>query len=136
LVFAAGPSAGAAAPVAKSAPVPKSKRHRRARRKPGQKAPTADRIEEIQSALGREGFYKAEKPSKKWDSASQEAMRQFQEAHGLTGTGKLDALSLQKLGLGSDIAGVSAPRPPQAAHPAAAPPAPSLNSAASNPPRQ
>ena len=37
----------------------------------------------------------------------------------MTGTGKLDATTLQKLGLGSDIAGVSAPRPAQ--HPSATP---------------
>jgi peptidoglycan hydrolase-like protein with peptidoglycan-binding domain len=78
----------------------------------GQKAPTTDRIQEIQSALAREGYYKGD-PSGKWDEDTQDAMRRFQEEHNMTGSGKLDALSLQKLGLGSDIAGVSAPRPPQ-----------------------
>ncbi|MFZ0635386.1 MAG: peptidoglycan-binding domain-containing protein [Candidatus Acidiferrales bacterium] len=102
-------------------PTKKRKKHSRARREPSQKAPTADRIEEIQSALSREGYYKRD-PSKKWDSDTQEAMRRFQEDHGLTGTGKLDAPTLQKLGLGSDIAGVSAPHPPQ---PSADSPAPS-----------
>ncbi len=89
------------------------------RREPIQKAPTVDRIEEIQTALGREGYYKGE-PSKKWDSDTQDALRRFQEEHGMTGSGKLDATTLQKLGLGSDIAGVSAPKPVQ--HPTAAPP--------------
>jgi peptidoglycan hydrolase-like protein with peptidoglycan-binding domain len=89
----------------------KSKKHK-ARHEPGQKAPTADRIQEIQSALAREGYYQGE-PSGKWDDNTQDAMRRFQEEHALTGNGKIDAPSLQKLGLGSDIAGVSAPRPPQ-----------------------
>ena len=38
-------------------------------------------------------------------------MQKFQSSNGLESNGKLDALSLQKLGLGSDIAGVSAPKP-------------------------
>jgi len=89
----------------------KSKKHK-ARHEPGQKAPTADRIQEIQGALAREGYYQGE-PSGKWDDNTQDAMRRFQEEHALTGSGKIDAPSLQKLGLGSDIAGVSAPRAPQ-----------------------
>ena len=40
-----------------------------------------------------------------------QAMRDFQSSHGLTATGKLDALTLQKLGLGSEIAGRAAPGP-------------------------
>ncbi|MFZ0460928.1 MAG: peptidoglycan-binding domain-containing protein [Candidatus Acidiferrales bacterium] len=74
------------------------------------KAPSADRTDEIQSALQRGGFYPGD-PSRKWDANTQAALRRFQEANGLPPTGKLDALSLQKLGLGSDVAGVSAPRP-------------------------
>ncbi|HEV2297507.1 MAG TPA: peptidoglycan-binding domain-containing protein [Candidatus Acidoferrales bacterium] len=73
------------------------------------KAPARDRTEEIQSALGRGGYYKTE-PTGKWDARTQEALREFQEANGLPPTGKLDALSLQRMGLGSDVAGVSAPR--------------------------
>jgi peptidoglycan hydrolase-like protein with peptidoglycan-binding domain len=87
-----------------------TKRH--SHRDIGQKVPTTDRIQEIQSALAREGYYKGD-PSGKWDEDTQDAMRRFQEEHNMSGSGKLDALSLQKLGLGSDIAGVSAPRPPQ-----------------------
>jgi len=90
----------------------KSHRRRPVHHEAGQKTPTADRIQEIQSALAREGYYKGD-PSGKWDSDTQDAMRHFQEEHDLTGTGKIDAQSLQKLGLGSDIAGVSAPRPQQ-----------------------
>jgi hypothetical protein len=38
-------------------------------------------------------------------------MKNFQTANGLTPTGKLGALSLQKLGFGSEVAGRSAPLP-------------------------
>jgi hypothetical protein len=39
-------------------------------------------------------------------------MKKFQAGHGLNPSGKLDALTLQKLGLGSQTAGVAAPMPP------------------------
>src|SRR5579864_688717 len=74
------------------------------------KQPAADRTEEIQSALERGGFYSGN-PNGRWDGGTQEALRRFQTANGLPPTGKLDALSLQRLGLGSDVAGLSAPRP-------------------------
>jgi len=110
----------------------KKKRHV-ARREPTQKAPTADRVTEIQTALQREGFYQGD-PSGKWDAGTQDAMRRFQESRGLTGTGKLDAPSLQKLGLGSDIAGVSAPRQSSPAEEPAKPAAvPGSSASASNP---
>jgi peptidoglycan hydrolase-like protein with peptidoglycan-binding domain len=87
-------------------------RHRSySRRYHGPKKPTSERISEIQSALARGGYYKGD-PNGKWDPGTTDAMRKFQEDHGLDGTGKIDALSLQKLGLGSEIAGVDAPRPP------------------------
>jgi hypothetical protein len=73
--------------------------------------PSHQRVSEIQSALVRSGYYKGE-PNGKWDATTMSAMRNFQEDHGLDGTGKIDALSLQKLGLGSEIAGVDAPHPP------------------------
>lgn len=88
-----------------------SKRRKSHRREPTQKAPTKDRIREIQSALAREGAYTGE-PNGKWDASSVEAMRRFQASRGLSPSGKLDALSLQKLGLGSEVAGRAAPRPP------------------------
>ncbi len=87
------------------------KRGKSRRRERGQKAPTSARIEEIQAALAREGVYPGE-PNRKWDARSVEAMKRFQASHGLSPTGKFDALSLQKLGLGSEIAGRAAPRPP------------------------
>ncbi len=82
----------------------------KSRRERGQKAPTPDRIREIQSALAREGAYAGE-PNGKWDAASVEAMKRFQAARGFNPTGKLDARSLQKLGLGSGVAGLAPPRP-------------------------
>jgi hypothetical protein len=77
---------------------------------PGQKAPTSDRVSEIQSALAHEGYYQAD-PNGKMDSNTVAALQKFQSANGLDANGKLDAPTLQKLGLGSQIAGVSAPRP-------------------------
>lgn len=87
----------------------KSSRRSR-RRERGQKAPTPDRISEIQQALAKDGSYTGT-PSGKWDDSTQEALRKFQETHGLNPTGKLDARSLQQLGLGSSITGVAPPAP-------------------------
>jgi peptidoglycan hydrolase-like protein with peptidoglycan-binding domain len=80
------------------------------RRERGQKAPTPDRISEIQQALAKDGSF-AGKPNGKWDASTIEATRKFQEAHGLNATGKIDAKTLQQLGLGSQTAGVAAPVP-------------------------
>jgi peptidoglycan hydrolase-like protein with peptidoglycan-binding domain len=101
----------------------KKKHHAVAKRQPSQKAPTADRITEIQSALARGGYYQGD-PSGRWDSNTIAAVEKFQSANGIESDGKLDAPTLQKLGLGSDIAGVSAPKPvvpPSAASPVAPP---------------
>jgi peptidoglycan hydrolase-like protein with peptidoglycan-binding domain len=84
-------------------------RHSR-RRERGQKAPAPDRISEIQQALAKDGSFTS-KPNGKWDATTVEAMRKFQSAHGLNPTGKLDAPTLQKLGLGSKTAGVAPPVP-------------------------
>jgi peptidoglycan hydrolase-like protein with peptidoglycan-binding domain len=81
------------------------------RRERGQTAPAPERISEIQQALAKDGSF-AGAPSGKWDDSTVEAMKKFQAGHGLSPTGKLDALSLQKLGLGSQTAGVAAPMPP------------------------
>jgi peptidoglycan hydrolase-like protein with peptidoglycan-binding domain len=76
----------------------------------GQKAPAADRITEIQTSLSRDGYYQGE-PNGKLDSNTVAALQKFQSANGMDANGKLDAPTLQRLGLGSDIAGVSAPKP-------------------------
>src|SRR5205807_8333247 len=88
-----------------------SRRREAHRREPTRKVPTPDRIREMQSTLGREGAYTRE-PNGKWDASSAEAMKQFQASRSLSPSGKLDALSLQNLGLGSEVAGRAAPRPP------------------------
>jgi peptidoglycan hydrolase-like protein with peptidoglycan-binding domain len=118
LVFAAAPFGASASSSSRessarksSAKKKSSKTRSKGKRQRGQMAPTADRIQEIQSALSRGGYYERE-PNGRLDSTMQESLRRFQNANGLNPSGKLDAMTLQKLGLGSDTAGVSAPRPP------------------------
>ena len=86
-----------------------SKRHTREPR--GQSAPARDRVTEIQTALARENAYQGD-PTGNWDAATIDAMKHFQTAQNLPPTGKIDALTLQRLGLGSDVAGKGAPTPP------------------------
>ncbi len=105
-------SAKAAAPRKKSSGKKTSSRRGRYHRARGPKAPTAERIREIQAALARAGAYNQE-PNGKWDAASIEALKRYQTANGLKPAGKFDAPTLQKLGLGSEIAGRAAPRPPE-----------------------
>jgi peptidoglycan hydrolase-like protein with peptidoglycan-binding domain len=90
--------------------VKKTSKHSK-RRERGQKAPTPDRITEIQQALAKDGSFTGA-PNGKWNDSTVEAMKKFQAGHGLNPSGKLDALTLQKLGLGSQTAGVAAPLPP------------------------
>jgi murein L,D-transpeptidase YcbB/YkuD len=92
----------------------RSSSSKRAKKQPGQKTPTADRVIEIQAALAKDGSFQGE-PSGKWDDATAAAMRRFQASHGLNASGKLDAPTLQRLGLGSQTAGVAAPTPPPGA---------------------
>jgi hypothetical protein len=77
----------------------------------GQMAPTQERITEIQQALAKDGSYSAA-PSGKWDDGTVDAMKRFQTTHALNPSGKLDALTLEKLGLGSTTAGVAEPVAP------------------------
>jgi peptidoglycan hydrolase-like protein with peptidoglycan-binding domain len=77
----------------------------------GQMAPTSDRITEIQQALAKDGSYSGS-PNGKWDDSTVSAMKKFQDSHGLNPSGKLDAKTLQQLGLGSQTAGVAPPLPP------------------------
>jgi len=90
------------------------KGRRSSRRQPGQKAPTKDRISEIQTALAKNGSYSGT-PSGKWDDSTVEAVKKFQSAHGMNPTGRLDAPTLQKLGLGSSTTGVAPPQAPPGA---------------------
>jgi peptidoglycan hydrolase-like protein with peptidoglycan-binding domain len=121
LLLAAGNTLAAAAskPAAKSARSSsvagsksrgkKSSRHSKARER-GQKAPAPERISEIQQALVKEGSFNGA-PSGKWDDSTVVAMKKFQESHGLNPSGRLDALTLERLGLGSPTAGKGAPLP-------------------------
>jgi peptidoglycan hydrolase-like protein with peptidoglycan-binding domain len=124
LLFAAGPSlfTGSAEAQTASQKKPSSAKsggtsHSRkssrksTRRERGQKAPAPERISEIQQALAKNGAYTGN-PNGKWDDSTVEAMKRFQESHGLNPSGKLDAKTLQQLGLGSPTAGVAAPLPP------------------------
>jgi peptidoglycan hydrolase-like protein with peptidoglycan-binding domain len=129
---ASGSSSSSAAKASPSKPASHKKKHHEvssSRRQPYQKAPTSDRITEIQTALARGGYYQAD-PNGKWDSTTVAAVEKFQSAHGIDADGKLDAPTLQKLGLGSDIAGVSAPRPPVPPSAFAAPATPSSQNSA------
>jgi len=89
----------------------RSKSKKSSRRDRGQKAPAPERISEIQQALAKDGSFPG-KPNGKWDASTIEATRKFQEAHGLNPSGKLDAKTLQQLGLGSGTAGIAPPVPP------------------------
>ena len=120
-------------PSKSSAGKKSSSKRKRSRRARGQKAPTPDRIREIQSALAREGVYKGQ-PTGKWDVASIDAMKRFQSSQGLPVTGKLDALSLQKLGLGSEVAGQAAPRVPASSQHAPSPSPSAADPSRENPP--
>jgi peptidoglycan hydrolase-like protein with peptidoglycan-binding domain len=81
------------------------------RKEKGQMAPTPDRISTIQEALAKDGSFTST-PNGKWDDSTVEAMKKFQGAHGLNPSGKLDALTLEKLGLGSQTAGIAEPVAP------------------------
>jgi len=89
----------------------KSSSRKKTKKVKGQAAPTPERISEIQDALAKRGEF-AGTPNGKWDDSTVDAMKKFQSSHGLTPSGKLDALTLQKLGLGSETAGLAAPTPP------------------------
>jgi peptidoglycan hydrolase-like protein with peptidoglycan-binding domain len=110
---------------------PGSKTHRAkstrktTRRERGQKAPDPARISEIQTALARDGSFEG-RPNGKWDPATVDAMKKFQEAHGLNPSGKLDAKTLQKLGLGSQTAGLAPPMPPVSSSSLATSPSPTV----------
>jgi len=89
----------------------KSSSKKRSKKVKGQAAPTSDRISEIQEALANRGVFNGT-PSGRWDDSTVAAMKKFQSSNGLSPTGKLDALALQRLGFGSETAGLGAPTPP------------------------
>jgi hypothetical protein len=83
----------------------------KSKRVKGQAAPTPERINEIQNALAKQGMLSGE-PTGKWDDSTMDAMKKFQITNHLNPSGKLDAPTLQKLGFGSETAGIAAPTPP------------------------
>ena len=107
-----GKATRSSAKPAASAGKSRGKRSRHSsRRERGQKVPAPERISEIQQALAKDGSFNGA-PNGKWDGSTVEATRKFQASHGLNPSGRLDAPTLQKLGLGSQTAGVAAPMPP------------------------
>jgi peptidoglycan hydrolase-like protein with peptidoglycan-binding domain len=102
-------SAKPAASARSKSHVRKSSKH--SKRERGQKVPAPERISEIQQALAKNGSFTGT-PTGKWDDSTVEAMKKFQADHSLNPSGKLDARTLQKLGLGSQTAGVAAPMRP------------------------
>ena len=112
-----------------------AKRSKRRSKVKAQTAPTSDRIREIQTALQREGAYSGE-PTGKWDDATAEAMKSYQDKNGLSPTGKIDALTLEKLGLGSGTAGKAAPTPPASSSSAPSPASSTTTSPADPPTKQ
>jgi len=128
------PTATATKTTATKHPVAKSKKKVIARKRtpPAQMTPTPARISEIQAALAKAGSYQGD-PNGQWDARTVDAYSHFQSSHGLTATGKLDALTLQKLGLGSEVAGRAAPVPLQTAAPSRLQPAPTRTDSASAP---
>jgi len=100
-----------------------SSKYKKKHKAKGQAVPTPDRIKEIQTALQKDGSYEGQ-PTGKWDAATMDAMKKYQDKNGISPTGKIDALSLNKLGLGSETAGKGAPVPPTSSSAAPADPPP------------
>ena len=113
------------------------KSSRYSKRQRGQQTPTTDRISEIQTALAKDGSYTGT-PNGKMDDSTVAALRKYQAGHGLNPSGKLDAPTLQKLGLGSTTAGVAQPMPPMGATSrlTSSPSKPSSSPAAGDPQRK
>jgi peptidoglycan hydrolase-like protein with peptidoglycan-binding domain len=82
----------------KAAKRSQSGRTRDARRRAAMR-PEAQRVQEIQKALIGAGELHQE-PTGKWDEATREAMRRYQQTNGFSATGLPDAKSLMKMGLG------------------------------------
>ena len=97
------PAAQAAQATKKPAGKPAPKK-RSARVPIGQNLPTRERYAEIQAALADAGYYDGPQDGR-WGKPSVEALSRFQEDHCLEPTGKIDALSLIRLGLGAKYEG-------------------------------
>ncbi len=105
-----GKSAGTTAKTSSKKTSHGKSSHHSARQR-AQRAPTPQRVSEIQSALAKSGYYSGT-PTGKWDAGTVAAMKKYQEANDLPASGKIEARTLQKLGLGSSTAGAAPPRLP------------------------
>jgi peptidoglycan hydrolase-like protein with peptidoglycan-binding domain len=79
-----------------------------------QQQPTPERNREIQQALIDKGYLQ-DPPTGVWDAQSADALKRFQADQQLQATGKLDSLSLIRLGLGPKrqaLTPASLPNPP------------------------
>ena len=111
----APPKTTATAP--KSAPAKsKTTARKRAPARPlTQQQPTPERNKEIQQALIDKGYLQ-DPPTGVWDTQSSDALKRFQADQQLQATGKLDSLSLIRLGLGPKrqaLTPASLPNPPE-----------------------
>ena len=80
-----------------------------------QQQPTPERNKEIQQALIDKGYLQ-DPPTGVWDTQSTDALKRFQADQQLQATGKLDSLSLIRLGLGPKrqaVTPASLPNPPE-----------------------
>jgi peptidoglycan hydrolase-like protein with peptidoglycan-binding domain len=96
----AGQGTKAAQPAKKAATKTKKKVKKQVARRPrGQMQPTPERYREIQQALIDRGYLQ-EPATGVWGPDSVAAMKRYQSEQKLEATGKLDSLSLIRLGLG------------------------------------
>ena len=93
----------AKAPAVSNSPKRSPASSNRTRRTPvaarEQLRPTRERYAQIQAALAQAGYFQGP-ANGDWGPTSVNALAYFQKDHGLEPTGKIDALSLVKLGLG------------------------------------
>ncbi len=98
-VTARPPAAAAKQATAKKTTVRKTTARKQAVRPRAQQKPAPERYAEIQQALIGRGFLNSPADGK-WNDSSAVALKKFQESQKLAATGRIDALSLIRLGLG------------------------------------
>lgn len=98
--------------------------------------PDPERYQEIQKALADRGYFKGESNGQ-WGDDSTDALRRFQTDQKLPDDGKINALTLEALGLGPkhDGSGSGSKAPATANNPALATPAPPAPPAQPAPPK-
>jgi peptidoglycan hydrolase-like protein with peptidoglycan-binding domain len=101
----------------------------------GQQVIDSARAREIQAALIRQNYMNGE-PSGMWDSATQDAMRRYQVAHGWQSKTIPDSRALIGLGLGPSSDHLLNPESAMTAAPAASDPKAASKAAENNIPQQ